>query len=254
MLRSVALLCLFGAGTTGLLSSGAEQITVSAALSLANAMEEIGQAWTQAGGVRVRFNFAASNTLARQIVNGAPVDVFISADEAQMDVVEKAGVLIAGSRAPVIRNQLAVAASPPRAAFVRENFFRAPPEIRRLALGDPDAVPAGVYAKQYLEQRGLWSAYAARVVPTANVRAALAAVENGSADAAIVYASDIRAARGAVQAFSVPIGEGPPILYPGAVVKSSRQRAAAERFLAFLRTADAQALFARHGFLPLASR
>jgi molybdate transport system substrate-binding protein len=237
------------------LGGGAQEpITVSAALSLTNVMEDIGDAWKASGGTPVRFNFGPSNSLARQIINGAPVDLFLSADEAQMDHVERAGGIIPGSRGPVVRNQLAVVTLPARVAFVKEHFHRAPIEIRRLALGDPVAVPAGVYARRYLEQRGLWSAYAPRVVPTANVRAAVAAVENGGADAAMVYASDVRVARSAVLALLIPAVDGPAIVYPGAVVRSSRHRFEAERFLAFIRSEGPQGIFARHGFLPLSPR
>lgn len=228
-----------------------EPLTVSAAISLSGVMEEVAAAWRQRGGADVRFNFGGSNTLARQIVHGAPVDVFVSADETQMDVVDRAGMLAGGSRVPIVGNQLAVATEPARAAFVRDHFDRAPPEIRRLALGDPAAVPAGAYAKQYLERRGLWAAYAPRVMPTANVRAALAAVENGSADAAIVYASDLRIARRAVAALTIPVEDSPNIVYPAAILHGSRHPGEAGRFLAFLQSAEAQAIFARHGFLPL---
>jgi hypothetical protein len=102
-----------------------------------------------------------------------------------MDVVEKTGAVLAGSRVDLVENQLAIVSTPERVDFVRREFARAPPEIRRLAIGDPAAVPAGVYARRYLEQRGLWVAYEARIVPTTNVRAALGAVETGSVDAAI---------------------------------------------------------------------
>lgn len=231
----------------------ARPMTVSAAISLTNVLEEIAGLWTAAGGSPLRLNFGASNALARQIVNGARVDVFISADERQMDAVSAAGALAPGSRGAVIRNQLAVVAAPSRAAFVRESFHRAPPEIRRLALGDPAAVPSGVYARQYLERQRLWEAYAPRVAPTANVRAALAAVENGSADAAIVYVSDARVARSAAIAIEVAVTEGPPIVYPAAVVRSSSQPAEAAKFLDFLRGPEAQAVFLRHGFLPLSA-
>ena len=228
-------------------------ITVAAAVSLAEVLEDIARAYAEAGGGPIRFNLAGSNVLARQIVNGAPADVFISADEAQMDVIEKAGAVLAGSRVDLIANQLAIVATPERVDFVRREFAQAPAEIRRVAIGDPAAVPAGVYARRYLERRGLWTAYASRIVPTTNVRAALAAVETGSVDAAIVYVTDLAAARSAVLAFAVPAPEGPRIVYPGAVLAASRSQSEAKRFLAFLRGPVAAAIFARHKFAPLAS-
>jgi molybdate transport system substrate-binding protein len=227
-------------------------VTVSAAISLTGALEDASRAFSKAGGGTVRFNFAGSNVLARQIINGAPVDLFISADEQQMDLVEKAGLLRPGSRVALVGNQLAVVAASDRVAFVRDNFTRAPPEIRRLALGDPSAVPAGVYARQYLEKQGLWKAYEARVVPTANVRAALLAVESGGADAAIVYVTDVAAASHASIAFAVPVEQAPRIVYPAAAISASPEAA---RFLSFLRESpDARAIFARYKFLPVPSR
>jgi molybdate transport system substrate-binding protein len=232
-----------------------EPVTVAAAVSLTQVLEEIAAAYGAAGGGPVRFNLAGSNVLARQILNGAPADVFISADEAQMDVVEKAGAVLAGSRVDLVENQLAIVSTPERVDFVRREFRRAPPEIRRLAIGDPAAVPAGVYARRYLEQQGLWAAYEARIVPTTNVRAALGAVETGSVDAAIVYVTDLAAARTAVLAFAVLPKDGPRIIYPAAVLSASRNRAEAQRYLAFLRGSTAAAIFAKHKFVvPGASR
>ena len=130
--------------------------------------------------------------------------------------------------------------------------LRAPPPISGVSRSATRrAVPAGVYARRYLEQRGLWTAYQSRIVPTTNVRAALAAVETGSVDAAIVYVTDLAAARTAVLAFAVPAADGPRIVYPGAVLAASRQPAEARRFVAFLRQAAAAAIFTRHKFTPL---
>lgn len=231
--------------------SGDRPITVSAALSLNDVLEDLVAAYSGSGGGPVRVNMAASNVLARQIVSGAPVDVFISADTAQMAVVEKSGLVAVGSRTDIVGNRLALAALRERVEAVRHAFPHAGPEIRRLAVADPAAVPAGVYARTYLEQRGLWSAYEARVIPTANVRAALVAVENGSADAAIVFATDVAHARRTAVALIVPVEEGPHIVYPGAVIATTSNRQAADRFLAYLRGPDAAAIFARHGFVPL---
>ena len=226
-------------------------LLVSAATSLTDVLEEIGKVYSAGGGGLVRFNFGGSNALARQIVSGAPVDVFVSADEAQMDVVQKAGLIVDGSRVDIVSNQLVVASLAARADAVRTTFVKAPPEIARLAFGDPAAVPAGVYARRYLEAKGLWKAYESRVVPTANVRAALVAVENGAADAAIVYATDMAIARGAVAAFTIPLDDAPRIVYPAALLTASTNTAEAKRFLSFLAGAQAAEIFRRHKFLPV---
>jgi molybdate transport system substrate-binding protein len=246
-LAAFTLVCaVIGQGT-----APSEPITVAAAVSLTEVLDEIAKAYAAAGGGPVRFNLAGSNVLARQIVNGAPADVFISADETQMDVAEKAGAVLAGSRVDLVANQLAIVATPDRLELVRREFARAPADIRRLAIGDPAAVPAGVYARRYLEQRGLWAAYEPRVVPTTNVRAALTAVETGSVDAAIVYLTDLAAARTAVLAFTVPTAEGPRIVYPAAILASARHQAEAKKFLAFLRRPESAAIFSRYKFVPL---
>jgi len=224
-------------------------LTVSAAISLTDALEEAGRAYRASGGGEVRFNFAGSNVLARQIVNGAPVDLFISADEAQMQLAADAGSIAAGTRVDLLRNRLAVVVSS-SAPPIEKIQDLIQPAFRRIALGDPQAVPAGVYAKAYLQAVNLWSPLASRIVPVANVRAALTAVETGSADAAILYRSDLNAASRARLAFVVSGAGAPRIIYPAAVVQGSRQRAEAERFLAFLRGAQAAAIFTRYGFEP----
>jgi molybdate transport system substrate-binding protein len=222
-------------------------ITVSAAVSLTDALTAVADAYAKTGAT-VRFNFAASNVLARQIVSGAPADVFISADEAQMDVVAAAGLVQEGSRVALLRNQLAVAVPNDRPRTFRSIREIAEPVFKRIAIGDPAAVPAGVYAKQYLEQEGLWPALAPRIVPTGSVRAALAAVESGAADAAIVYRTDVRVALKATVAWIVPADRGPRIVYPVAIVKATGSASEAKRFVDFLRSGEAARIFQRFGF------
>ena len=113
--------------------------------------------------------------------------------------------------------------------------------------GDPAAVPAGVYAKAYLEKLGVWKAVSARIVPSASVRAALAAVENGAADAAIVYRTDLTGAHGASLALAIPVADGPPIVYPAAITAASKIPDATN-FLDFLKTSTARSIFSKHGF------
>ena len=235
-------------------AGGQEPLTVSAAISLTDALEAIAAAYAEAGGGPIRFNFAGSNVLARQLVNGAPADLFVSADAAQMDVVAQAGVIEPGSRVDLLGNRLAViarggAASAPIRRL--EDLLR--PEVKRIALGDPSAVPAGVYAREYLKAAGVWAPLESKVVPVANVRAALTVVENGSADAAIVYETDAALSTGATTAFIVSGPHAPRIIYPAAMVVRSRQPEAARRFLSFLRGSAASAIFRRFGFTPLAT-
>ena len=228
-----------------------EPLTVSAAISLTDALEEIAREYAAAGGGPVRFNFAGSNTLARQLVNGAPADLFISADEAQMDVAARAAAIDPATRVDLLGNHLAIVARTVEAAT---NL--AGPGVRRIALADPEAVPAGVYARRYLEATGLWGTVSDRIVPVANVRAALAAVVNGSADAAIVYESDTLAAPSLPAIVTGVVAGGasvPHIRYPAAIVTRTRNRADAERFLAFLRGPQAAAVFAKYRFTPLAA-
>lgn len=226
-------------------------ITVSAAVSLTDALTAIGTDYASAGRGTVRFNFGASNVLARQIASGAPVDLFISADQAQMDTIARAGMVLDGSRVDLLSNQLAVIVPSDRPRTFKSVRDIADPAFKRIAIGDPAAVPAGVYAKQYLEKEGLWSAIEPRIVPAGSVRAALAAVESGGADAAIVYRTDARTALRATVAWVVPAAAGPRILYPAAIVQGSRNAAEARRFLDYLRGPDAARTFDRLGFTVL---
>lgn len=226
-------------------------ITVSAAASLTDAMEAIAAAYAEAGGGAVRFNFAGSNVLARQIANGAPVDLFISADEAQMDVAQAHGAIDVSTRIGLLGNRLAVVTTPRTPLHAPADLDT--PRIRRIAVGDPAAVPAGVYARRYLEGIGLWDRLAPKLVPVGNVRAALAAVENGSADAAILYETDAAISAGVIVAFTITGTDAPRIIYPAAVVRDSARRADAVRFLAFLRSEPATGIFRRFKFEPLAA-
>lgn len=224
-------------------------VLVSAAISLTDALTEVAAAYRVAGGGEVRFNFAGSNVLARQIANGAPADLFISADGAQMDLVVTRGAV--DHPVSLLRNRLAIVTPAGKGATVPD--IGALRRLRRIAVGDPAAVPVGVYARQYLERRGLWSTLEPRLLPLANARAALNAVESGGADAGIVYESDA-AASGAVDlAFVVDSADAPSIVYPAAVVRRSRNRDGAVAFLRFLQGREAAGIFRRYRFRPVAA-
>jgi molybdate transport system substrate-binding protein len=225
-----------------------EPILVSAAVSLSAALEELGPRYTREGGVPVRFNFAASNVLARQIVEGAAVDAFISADEAQMQLVARAGLLDAGSRVALLTNRLAVVTRGDWPRPLRQLADLGGQDVRRIAIGDPAAVPAGVYARQALERAGVWTVVQSRLVPTVSVRAALAAADEGYADAAFVYRTDVAAARHARLAFVLGPADAPSIVYPAAAMTRAPNAAAARAWLRWLRGPTARATFERHGF------
>jgi molybdate transport system substrate-binding protein len=225
-------------------------LLVSAAVSLTEALSECGSAFERSAGRRISFNFGASNVLARQILHGAPVDVFVSADAAQMDLVDRAGVLRSGSRQTVVSNTLVIIATGhdgPRWADPRR---LASPVVRRIAMGDPKAVPAGVYARQWLERAGLWRDVQGRIVPAGSARGALAAVAGGAVGAGIVYRTDARVSRGVHVVFEVAGEAAPAILYPAAVVRQARDPEGAQLFVEFLLGSEAQRIFAAHGFLP----
>lgn len=226
-------------------------LLVAAAASLSGIAPQLTQAFHDATGIDVRFNFAGSNTLARQIVEGARVDLFISADEAQMNVVEQAGRIIPSTRANVIGNELVliVNTGPSRAVGLRPDDLSSA-SVRRVAMGDPGAVPAGVYGRQWLETIRLWNAVQPKVIPLPSSPAVVAAVAEGRADVGIVYASDAAARRNITIAHRVPLDDAPRIVYPAAVVTGGRIPLA-QQFIDFLRSRPAQEIFAAAGFRPI---
>jgi molybdate transport system substrate-binding protein len=228
--------------------AGAEELLVFAAASLTDALREVGRAWEATSGDRVVFGFGASNDLARQIRAGAPADVFVSADAARVDELADAGLVAPGTRRDVLSNALAVVV--PREATTAPARPADLLALRRLAIADPETVPAGIYARKYLEARGLWAALRERLVPALDVRAALAAVEGEHADAAIVYRTDAAVSRRVRVAFVVPREEGPPILYVLAPLAASR-KAGTARLARYLAGPEAARVYARLGFVVL---
>jgi molybdate transport system substrate-binding protein len=223
------------------------QVVVSAAVSLTEVLQQLAPLYRQKTGDQLVLNLGASNTLARQIRFGAGVDLFISADEAQMTAVSMQ--IDPATRIDLLSNQLAIAVPDDRPRSMRSARDLLDPAIRRIAIGDPAAVPAGVYAKQYLQTVGIWPDLAMKIVPAGSVRLALAAVESGAADAAIVYRTDMATAEHAREALLIPAAEGPRIVYPAAIVRSGRNQEGGRRFLAFLLTPEAAAVFTRAGFV-----
>lgn len=230
----------------------ADKVLVFAAASTTEAVQELGKAFTKQQGSPVEFAFGASSDLARQAVAGAPADVFLSADLAKMDQVEKAGLVQAGSRVELLSNRLVVVVpvdSKLKVASVAE--LRG---VKRLALADPAAVPAGLYAKTWLEKAGVWKDLEPRVVPSLDVRAALAAVEAGRVDAAVVYATDAALSKRVRVALTVPEAEGPRVVYPVAALSKGKASAAGLAFVKFLQGEAARKVFERYGFIFLPAK
>jgi molybdate transport system substrate-binding protein len=227
----------------------AADLKVFAAASLTDALQKIARDYEATSGDTIGFNFAGSNVLARQIQQGAPADIFFSADEAQMDAVAKAGLLDDSTRQDLLSNTLVVIAPNDSAPATFAIGDLAKPAVKRIALGDPKTVPAGVYAKAYLTKLGLWDQVQGKVVPLQNVRAALAAVESGNADVGLVYKTDAIHSKRAKVILEIARSDGPKISYPIALVKGSAHAAAARKFLDYLESPAAKAVFAQYGFL-----
>ncbi len=247
------LLCLVFAIAPALSAQAAGKTYVYAASSLTGAVTTLCAALEGQSGQRFIPVFGASSTLARQILQGAPADLYISANALWMDKVEEAGMIEPGSRMDIAENQLVVAAPTTTAAPLElsdPNTFLKRLGKGRLAMGDPAHVPAGIYGKQALTRLGLWDAVQNRLAAAANVRLALTFIERGETPLGIVYASDLvgRADARAVAVF--PAESHSPIRYPLATIrgKSSPEAIAFRRFL---QSADGRAILTRYGFQPL---
>jgi molybdate transport system substrate-binding protein len=222
-----------------------EEIVLSAAASLQDVLRDIIVGFEAKTGHEVVLNLGGSGNLAIQILKGAPADLFFSADAGRMDLLEREGLVRAEDRADVLSNQLAVVVPASSSARVTGPGDLA--RFRRIAIGQPESVPAGSYAVAFLESAGLWGQLRERIVPTLDVRAALAAVEAGHADAAIIYRTDALISRRVRIAWIVPVGGSPRIVYPLARVATSRRPAAGE-LSRHLLSPEVRAVYEKHGF------
>lgn len=226
---------------------------VLAAASLQESLGAAADAWARKGHDHPVLSFAASSALARQVISGAPADLFISADQAWMDSVEQAGRIQPGSRANLLANRLVLIA--PAASRTRLTIAPGFPLARalghdRLAMADPDAVPAGKYGQAALRTLGVWQSVENRIARAENVRAALLLVERRQVPLGIVYETDARASRGVRVIGHFPTNSHPPITYPVALLKGAPS-ADASSFHRFLLSAEGKAIFARYGFSPI---
>jgi len=238
-----------------LVSAGRAQqpdLLVFAAASLKTALDEIAARWQQETGKRTAISYAASPALAKQIEQGAPADLFISADLDWMDYLQQRGQIVPGSRVNLLRNTLVLVApaANPAALKIAPGFdLAAALGSNKLAMANPDAVPAGKYGKAALESLGAWGSVEKRVVRTENVRAALALVARGEASFGIVYRTDALAEKGVRIVDTFPASSHPAIVYPAARI-AGRDSAAAKALLDHLGSAAARGIWEGYGFAP----
>lgn len=244
-------LCLLGLAAPAAAQSGNDEpVTIFAAASTTDVLNEIAEAYAAKSGGALRPVLASSSTLARQIAQGAPADLFLSASVQWMDHLAEQQLLAPDSRVPLLSNRLVLVApadSPLRLRLSADLPLRALLGDGRLAVGDPDHVPAGIYAREALQALGLWDQVADRLAPAANVRAALALVDRGEVSAGIVYETDAAISSRVRIVDAFPDEAVPPITYPLAIV-AGHDRPAVRAVYDFLKSDEAAAIFARHGF------
>jgi molybdate transport system substrate-binding protein len=226
----------------------ATEIQVYAAASLTDALNEIGEQYQKETGDQLVFNFAASSVLARQIEEGAPADIFFSADEAKMNSLQKKKLILPETRKSLLSNTLVIVV--PDDSTLSLSSAKDLLNVKGyIAIAEPQTVPAGIYAKEYLRKIDVWSKIIDRVVPTENVRAALLAVELGNADVGIVYKTDAGISKKVKIAYEIPLQEGPKISYPVAIVSNAENLEAARKAFAYLESDTSIAIFKKYGFL-----
>ncbi len=246
----------FAAAAVVLLSTAspvrAQEVTLSVAISMKDAVEELGRAFGRARpGVVLRYNFGASGELQQQIEAGAPVDLFISAGTRQMDALEGKGLIRPGTRRAFARNVLTVIKPADSTLRLAAPDDLLDPRVQKIIIGNPKTVPAGQYSEQSLKALGFWDRLRGKLVYAENARQALEYVSRGEVDAGFVYATDAATRAGRVkEAFRPPARTYEPVLYPAAVVRDAAQPALAQAFVDLLVGREGQAVLARLGFQP----
>lgn len=226
------------------------ELTVSAAISLKDALDEIARLYrSEKPDAALHFNLGASGTLQLQIEQGAPVDLFISAAPKQMDTLESKNLLLPGTRRDLVRNRV-VLIVPENKTSVSAFQDLTRPEVKVIAVGEPETVPAGKYAQEVLTHLGVYEQLKAKFVLAKDVRQVLTYVATGNADAGIVYATDAQTTTRVKVVATAPEESHSPVIYPVAVIKSSKNPSAAKEFIEFLLGSGARAVFQKYGFAP----
>ena len=232
--------------------ASAQAVTLSVAISLKEVTEDLGRTFMASHpGVILRYNFGASGDLQKQIEAGAPVDIFLSAAQRQMDDLEKQKLIIASTRRAFARNVLVVVKPADSSLDLSKVNDLLESRVVHIAIGNPKTVPAGQYAEESLRALGLWDRVQPKLVFAENVRQVLDYVARGEVEVGFVYATDAATrAQGVKEAFRAPDDSYRPVVYPGAVVAASKQPALAQAFLDLLASPQGRAVLSRFGFQP----
>ncbi len=224
------------------------KLTISAAASLQDVATELKDTYRkQHPGVEITYNFGASGTLQKQIEEGAPVDLFISAGKKQMDSLMDKGLIVDKSRVNLISNELVLITGKDRKISGFDGLTG--PEAKKLSIGTPETVPAGSYAKEALTALKIWDKIQPKLVMAKDVRQVLTYVETGNVDAGLVYRSDAMAGKNIKIVAAAPADSHKPIVYPMAIIKSSKHQKETEDFAAFLQNAAAAEIYQKYGFI-----
>ena len=237
----LSLACLF-IGCSG------EELVIFGAMSLTDVLTEISQRFGTVRNVKVYCSFAGSSTLQRQIEKGAPADVFVSASPKQMDVLQQMGLIDEGSRRAILNNRLVLVAPVDSSLSMANVGLLAQDSIRRIAISEPNSVPAGIYGKEALTHLEVWDAVQSKLVPSTDVRSTLAYVESSEVDVGIVYQTDAGLSKKVGIIYQFPDSSHSPIVYPAAVLRDSGHKVLAQAFLEYLQTAEVAAIFEKYGF------
>ena len=225
-----------------------QELIVSAAASLTNAFQEVGQKFASANpGIKFVPNFAASGALLQQIEKGAPVDVFASADQKTMDQANEKKLILPETRKNFVSNGLVLILPAGSKVTIKSPQDLAAKEVAKIALGNPDTVPAGRYTQEALKNEGLWEKLSPKFIPADSVRQVLDYVSRGEVDAGFVFATDAAVARDKVQVVAT-LEKHQPILYPVAVVAATGKKALAQRFIDFVLSKEGQEILSKYGF------
>jgi molybdate transport system substrate-binding protein len=225
-----------------------QELIVSAAASLTNAFQEVGQKFASTNpGIKVIPNFAASGALLQQIEKGAPVDVFASADQKTMDQANEKKLILPETRKNFVSNALVLILPADTKVPIKTPQDLAAKEVTKVALGNPDTVPAGRYTQEALKNEGLWEKLSPKFIPADSVRQVLDYVSRGEVDAGFVFATDAAVAKEKVQVVAT-LAKHKPILYPVAVVAATQKKDLAQRFIAFVLSKEGQEILSKYGF------